>query len=235
MSRGKKFPGCRECNHLARHPWCPLCPKKMHWVGGLTRDENGIDTLDRSAPSRRVEHRVTLAYLLPFMVEGGQLPAADLNRVTTQVLGDLAAKVIDSKVYGFEWGKHPYKFKVLEADLSGTGMPFAKVRYGGWSCREHKGATPADLPALALEREEYTCVVCGREKDLEVVYLCDVEEKGSASLGNMTVFCRYCKEERGDKNYWAFIRSKGMPINDLIVDFKTSYVRSVNSKGKVLL
>ena len=223
----KKFSGCNECGHFARHPYCTLCTKKLHWVAGLTTDENNREDIDRSAPSRRIEHRVSIAYLLPFMVQQGILPQEELPRVTKQILGDIATKIADTQVYGFEWAKHPYKFKVVEADLTGIGPMYVKVRFGGWSCREHRGANPADLPALVLERDSYRCIVCGAEKDLAVTYLVQPKEKGWASLGNMTTFCRSCIAERGPMNYWEFLKSKGIPTNRLIVDFKTGYVRSI--------
>ena len=231
----RKFPGCSECNHLAKHPWCPLCTKKMHWVGGLMLDAEGKEQIEKSAPNRRIDHRVSIAYLLPFMVEQGLIPKDDLGRVTLQVLGEAALKVVDSHVFGFEWGKFPYKWRVIEADLTGTGTPYIKVRYAGWSCREHKGAIPSDLPALVLERDGYRCVVCGKEKDLAVTYLMPPEEKGRASLGNMTTFCTACIKERGTYSYWSFLRSKGVPIKELLIDFKSGYVRSIVSGNRLLV
>jgi hypothetical protein len=235
MSRKKKFSGCKECGHFARHPFCTLCQKKCHWVGGIVTNEDNREDIDRGAPSRRIEHRVSIAYLLPFMVEQGALPKGDLERVTRQVLGDLVTKVADTQVYGFQWGKHPYKFKVVEADLTGDGVPFMKIRFGGWSCRDHRGVTPADLPAMALQRDDYTCVVCGKAKDLAVTYIVPPAEKGRASLGNMTTFCRSCIAERGEAGYWGFLRRKGIPINTLVVNFKTGYVRSTLYRDRVML
>ncbi len=230
-----KYAGCRDCGHMARHPWCPLCTKKMHWVGGLIMGEDNKEQIEKSVPTRKIEHRVSIAYLLPFMVEQGLIPKDDLGRVTLQVLGDIAMKVVDSHVFGFEWGKFPYKWRVIEADLTGTGLPYIKVRYAGWSCRAHKGAIPSDLPALVLERDDYRCVVCGREKDLAVTYLMPPEEKGRASLGNMTTFCTGCIRERGPMTYWSFLRSKNVPINQLVVDFRSGYVRSVVSGNRILV
>ena len=229
----KKFPGCRECGHLARHPFCTLCTKKLHWVGGIVTNENNQEDIDRGAPSRRIDHRVSIAYLLPFMVAHGQLQQSDLPRVTAQVLGPLVEKVADTQVYGFAWGKHPYKFKVVEADLSREGLPFVKIRYGGWSCREHRGAMPADLPALVLERDAYRCVICGVERDLAVTYLVPPEEKGRASLGNMTTFCQPCIKDRGEQSYWSYLKSRDIPIDRLIIDFKSGYVRSIVSGNRV--
>jgi hypothetical protein len=230
-----KFPGCRECGHLAKHPWCPLCTKKLHWVGGLVKNEKGEEEIDRAASMRKIDHRVTIAYLLPFMVAQGQLPKEDLARVTRQVLGPVAEKVVDSQVYGFEWGKNPYKFKVIEADLTEGGVPYVKIRYAGWSCRDHKGATPAELPALVLERDDYRCVICGKTSDLAVTYLIPPEEKGQSSLGNMTTFCRPCIAERGEQSYWSFIVSKDIPMQELVIDFRSGYVRSVVSGNRLLV
>jgi hypothetical protein len=231
----KKFSGCRDCGHLAKHPFCTLCQKKCHWVGGLVTNEQNREDIDRGAPARRIEHRVSIAYMLPFMVEQGILPKEDLQRVTRQVLGNLVERVVDTQVYGFEWGKHPYRWKVVEADLTGDGMPFVKIRYGGWSCRDHRGANPADLPAMVLERDRYTCVVCGATKNLVVTYLVPPEEKGRASLGNMTTFCRGCTLERGERSYWAFLKQKGIPLGRLVIDFSTGYVRSIVSGDRVTL
>jgi hypothetical protein len=223
----RKYEGCKECGHFARHPYCTLCQKKLHWVGGIFTNEENREDIERGAPARRIEHRVSIAYLLPFMVQQGLIPGSDLARVTAQVLGTLSEKVADTQVYGFEWGKHPYKFKVVEADLTGQGPLYVKIRFGGWSCREHRGAIPADLPAMVLERDTYRCVVCGAEKDLRVTYLVHPKDKGLASLGNMTTFCGSCAHKRGHMDYWHFLKSKGIPLNRLIVDFKTGYVRSV--------
>lgn len=235
LKKKKKFPGCSECNHLAKHPWCPLCTKKMHWVGGLVKTEDNREEIDKSAPLRKLKHRVTVAYLLPFMVEQGILPKEDLERVTRQVLGDVMKKVVDSAVYGFQYAKHPYKFKVIEADLTGVEFPFVKLRYAGWSCRDHKGAGPADLPALVLERDDYRCVVCGGITNLSVTYLIPPEEEGRASLGNMTTFCRGCLDQRKGESYWSFLRSKGIPLNQLVIDFRSGYVRSAVSGNRLLV
>jgi len=231
----KKFAGCRDCGHMAKHPYCTLCQKKLHWVGGLVTNELNREEIDRGAPSRRIEHRVSIAYLLPFMVAAGQLPKEDLARVTAQVLGPLSGKIADTQVYGFEWAKHPYKFKVVEADLTETGFPFVKIRYAGWSCREHRGAMPADLPALVLERDAYRCVMCGVEKDLAVTYLVPPDEKGRASLGNMTTFCRSCIADRGEQSYWSYLKMRGIPIHRLIIDFKSGYVRSIVSGNRIMV
>jgi hypothetical protein len=169
------------------------------------------------------------------MVAQGQLPKEDLARVTRQVLGPVAEKVVDSQVYGFEWGKNPYKFKVIEADLTEGGVPYVKIRYAGWSCRDHKGATPAELPALVLERDDYRCVICGKTSDLAVTYLIPPEEKGQSSLGNMTTFCRPCIAERGEQSYWSFIVSKDIPMQELVIDFRSGYVRSVVSGNRLLV
>ena len=233
MKKKKKYQGCRECGHLARHPFCILCTKKLHWVGGLITNELNKEDIDRGAPSRRIEHRVSIAYLLPFMVAQGQLPKEDLARVTAQVLGPLGNKVADTQVYGFQWPKHPYKFKVVEADLTTDGFPFVKIRYGGWSCREHRGANPSDIPALALERDGYRCVVCGVERDLVVTYLVPPEEQGRPTLGNMTTFCQGCVKDRKGMSYWAYLKSKGIPLDRLIIDFKTGYVRSIVSGNTI--
>lgn len=231
----KKFAGCRECGHLAKHPFCILCTKKLHWVGGLVTNEQNREDIDRGAPSRRIDHRVSIAYLLPFMVAQGQLPKEDLPRVTKQILGPLLEKVADTQVYGFQWPKHPYRFKVIEADLSEGGVPLVKIRYAGWSCREHRGATPADLPALVLERDSYRCVICGSGRNLIVTYLVPPEEQGRASLGNMTTFCEPCKKDRGEQSYWTYLKLRGIPVDRLIIDFKSGYVRSIVSGGRILI
>jgi hypothetical protein len=225
--KGKRSQGCRECGFLARHPFCCFCTKKAHWIGGLVDNgKDGVD-IDRNAPARKIEDPLVIAYLLPYMVEGGQLPREALQRVTKQVLGKNADKITDSGVWGFHFGKHPYRFKVVQADVTGDITPYVKVRYAGWNCRFHRGALPADAPATVLRRDEMSCVVCGSKKGLGVTYIVPPKEQGTVSVGNLATFCGTCVERRGDMDYWTFLRNNGVPIDELIVDFKTGFVRSI--------
>lgn len=225
--RKSKWQGCDDCGHLAKHPFCTFCKKKMHFIGGLVRTDESHDEIDRNAPARRIDNRLSIAYLLPFMVESGQIPKDELERVTRQVLGPFAERVSDSQVWGFRFSKHPYKFRVVEADITGKVEPYVKVRYGGWSCKDHRGAVPSDLPATVLERDKFECIVCGSKKSLTVTYMIPAEEKGELRLGNMATFCESCVKERGTTDYWSFLEQKGIPLKPIVIDFKTGYVRSL--------
>ena len=192
----------------------------------MDNGKEGID-IDRNAPARKIEDPLVIAYLLPYMVEAGQIPKEDLPRVTRQVLGKNAEKVVDSGVWGFEFAKHPYRFKVVQADITGDVAPYVKVRYAGWNCRFHRGALPADAPAVVLRRDEFACVVCGSKRDLGVTYIVPPQEKGTVSVGNLATFCGTCTRRRGGMNYWEFLKDSGVPTKELIIDFKTGFVRSV--------
>jgi hypothetical protein len=208
----------------------------MHGIGYVT--DKGLDTqeVQRGAPKRFisfVNEPVALAYMVRYLVTTGQIPEPKGVTIIRRVLAR-TPQVDPDEVAAFRWTKMPYTLDVIEADLTGDVTPFIQLRYGGWECRDHRSAVPGDLPAKALERDLYSCIVCGDDEKLGVHHLVQ-DKKAKTTIGNLGTLCASCKVERGARSYWDYIISLGYPMNDLMVDFRSGFIRSFVVGGKVRL
>jgi len=206
----------------------------MHWTANVENHGKPEEALSRSAPTRRIENRTTLAYLVPLMAETGQIPKSEVWRVASNIL-NRSGEVSVERLLMFDYGKSPYSFRVIDCDLTGHTVPYAKVRYGGWVCKEHRGSVTADVPTAILERDRYRCVVCGRSEMVSVEYMTPLDEKGKLSVANAATFCMDCSAERGDTPYWDFLRAKGIPLTELVIDWSTNFVRSATHGDRFML
>ena len=244
------FEKCGKCDAFGKHPFCPLCSNKMHSIGHLIDKGTENEELDRSAPTRVLTQQkdgVAMAYMVPYLAAKGKIPEDKAPEVVRRILGLLHPTLALEAVWHFAFSKMPYLLEVVDADLTGETMPFMKVRYGYWECRDHKGMLPGDVPATALARDNGRCIVCGSLEGIVVGYMIPLEWHGrkvgtyktkvtsKTEIANLAAFCASCQKERGDRDYWQFVKAKGFPMDDFVVDFKSNFVRNFIVGGKVRL
>jgi len=244
------FERCNRCDVFGKHPFCPLCSNKMHSIGHLIDKGTEMEELDRSAPTRVLTQQresVSMAYMVPYLVTKGKLPEDKAPELVRRLLAVLHPTLTLEAVWHFSYSKMPYIFEIVDADLSGQTMPFMKVRYGYWECRDHKSMLPGDVPAAALERDGWRCVICGETRNVLVDYMIPLGSHGKkvgtyqtkvtsrTEIGNVATFCKACRMERGDRTYWDFVKAKGFPMKDYYIDFKSGFVRNFISGGRVSL
>jgi len=222
----------------------------MHSIGHLIDKGTDTEELDRGAPTRILTQQkdgIAMAYMVPYLVMKGKIPEDKAPEVVRRILGILYPTLTLEAVWHFRFSKMPYILEVVDADLTGETMPFMKVRYGYWECRDHKGMLPGDVPAAALARDGMRCIVCGSNRDVLVDYMIPLDWHGKrmgvhktkvtsrTQIGNVVTLCTMCRMERGDRNYWDFVKSKGFPMDTFVVDFKSGFVRNFIVGGKVRL
>jgi hypothetical protein len=244
------FERCNKCDAFGKHPFCPLCSNKMHSIGHVVDKGMDSEELDRSAPTRVLTQQrdgITMAFMIPYLAAKGKIPEERAPEVVRRILGLLHPTLVLEAVWHFAYSRMPYLFEVVDADLTGDTMPFMKVRYGYWECRDHKGMLPGDVPARAIERDGGRCIICGAAQNVVVGYMIPLGWHGKkvgtyktkvtsrTEIGNVATFCTACQKERGDRDYWQFVKAKGFPMDDYVVDFKSGFVRNFIVGGKVRL
>lgn len=242
------FEKCPKCDAFGFHPFCPMCSNKMHSIGHILDKGTDTEELDRGSPVRVLTQQrdgIAMAYMVPYLVADGKIPENKAPEVVGRILGLLHPTVVLEAVWNFKFGRMPYLCEVVDADLTGETMPFMKVRYGFWECKDHKGMLPGDVPAKAFERDAGRCIICGGAKNVSVAYMIPLELNGKrvgvykakvtsrTEVSNLATFCSSCQAERGGRDYWQFVKSKGFPMDDFVVDFSTNFVRSFIVGGRV--
>jgi len=207
----------------------------MHGIGYVMDRGTTQQEIARGAPKRTIRHSespLALAYLTPILVDRGLVPEDRRADLARRMMGGGFPKLLASSVWDFKYGKTPYAFDVVEADLTGETEPFVTFRYGGWVCKDHRGIQPFDIPPMILDRDLFSCIICGSEESLLVDYMVPLKHKGRANLANLATFCLSCRDERGEKDYWTFVKERGLPMDDFLMDGKTGFLRSIIVGGK---
>lgn len=235
VAMGRSLDRCRFCDVFGKHPICPCCDLTMHGIGYVLDRGSPNEEIEKGAPKRTIrysESPLALAYLVPFLVDRGLIPEDRRSELTRRMLGAGFSKLLPSAVWEFKYSKGPYAFDVVDADLTGDTEPFVTVRYGGWVCKDHRGILACDIPPMILDRDLFSCIICGREDGLAADYMVPLKHKGRTNLANLATFCLGCREARGEKDYWKFVKERGLPLDDFLMDGKTGFLRSIIVGGK---
>lgn len=241
---------CKKCDAFGKHPVCPLCTRTMHSIGYVSDKGTKYQELDKSAPTRVLTQQkdgIALAYMVPYFVAKEKIPGDKALDLVKRIVGLLYPNISVNGIASFKYGKLPYVIDVVDADLTGETMPFMKIRYGYWECKDHKASFPGDIPARVIQRDGGRCIICGSDKNIVVAYMIPLERNGvrayangpkassRTEVGNLAVFCESCQRDRADMDYWQYVKTKGFPMNDFVINFSTGFVRSFVIGGKVRL
>lgn len=209
----------------------------MHWYGHIVNRGTKDEALDESAPHRLLSaprDLLTMAFIVPQMAESGQIPKRRVPDLVRRLLSAHRSIYVDG-VLSFRYSKMPYRWNVSTANIAEGADWFMELRSGGWRCKEHQALIECDIPAKVLDRDGLLCIICGSDRNVFPAYMVPLDQKGKTTLSNIATTCWACAERRRGRNYWQFLQAQGVPLDDLVIDFETGFVRSVVAGNKVRL